>query len=64
MSEDKSKARETRRGFLKMAGVGTLAAGAAVVAAEPAQADTAEEAGAEGYRETKHVKTYYDLARF
>ncbi len=64
MSEDKSTGRDSRRGFLKMAGVGTLAAGAAVVAAEPAQADTADEAGSEGYRETKHVKTYYDLARF
>ena len=63
MSEDKSKLRESRRDFLKMAGVGTVAAGAAVVAAEPAKAD-ADPQGKAGYRETKHVKTYYELARF
>ena len=64
MSEKKSKPRETRRDFLKLAGVGTLAAGAAAVAGKPAQADSAEQAGTDGYRETRHVKTYYDLARF
>lgn len=64
MSKDKSKLRESRRDFLKLAGVGTLAAGAAVVAAEPAQADGADQDGGQGYRETKHVKTYYELARF
>lgn len=64
MSKDKSKLRESRRDFLKMAGVGTLAAGAAVVSSEPAQAAGADQDGGEGYRETDHVKTYYDLARF
>ena len=63
MSEDKSKLRESRRDFLKMAGVGTVAAGAAAVAAKPAKAD-ADAQGKAGYRETKHVKTYYELARF
>lgn len=65
MSTDKSKLRESRRDFLKMAGIGTLAAGAAAVASpETAQAAGADQDGGEGYRETAHVKTYYDLARF
>lgn len=64
MPDDTSKTKESRRGFLKLAGVGTLAASAAAVAGETAQAaDGAQEAG-DGYRETKHVKTYYELARF
>lgn len=64
MSTDKSKLRESRRDFLKMAGVGTLAAGAVALSSEPAQAAGAEQDGGEGYRETAHVKTYYELARF
>ena len=64
MPDDKSQTKESRRDFLKLAGVGTLAAGAAAVAGEPAEAaDVAQEAG-DGYRETRHVKTYYELARF
>jgi anaerobic selenocysteine-containing dehydrogenase len=68
MSKDESKLRaklrESRRDFLKLAGVGSLAGAAAAVSAEPAKADGADQDGGEGYRETKHVKTYYDLARF
>ncbi len=64
MRDDKPTTQESRRGFLKLASVGTLAAGAAAVAGETAQAaDAAQETG-DGYRETKHVKTYYALARF
>ncbi len=64
MPDDKSKTKESRRDFLKLAGVGTLAAGAAAVAGDAAEAaEVAAETG-DGYRETKHVKTYYDLARF
>ena len=64
MRDDTSKPKESRRDFLKLAGVGTLAAGAAAVAGETAQAAEADQAAGEGYRETKHVKTYYALARF
>ncbi|NNG05390.1 MAG: twin-arginine translocation signal domain-containing protein [Inquilinus sp.] len=64
MKKDTDKARESRRSFLRFAGVGTLAAGAAVVTAEPAAAVEAEAEGTSGYRETAHVKTYYKLARF
>jgi hypothetical protein len=57
-----------RRGFLKLASIGTVASGAALLTGEAA---TAKEADAEttaegsgGYKETKHVKTFYDSARF
>jgi hypothetical protein len=58
------EARTDRRGFLKLAGLGTVASGAALVSgsAEAARAPTPE-TGA-GYRETEHVKTYYATARF
>jgi hypothetical protein len=58
------EARTDRRGFLKFAGLGTVAGGAALVtgSAEPAQA--AKPAHGQGYRETEHVKTYYATARF
>jgi len=55
---------EGRRGFLKLAGVGTVLGGAALAAGGAAQAaETVEDAG-NGYRETAHVKTYYDSTRF
>jgi len=66
MSESSNEATD-RRGFLKLAGtslvggsavaVGTLTGGAGAEAGEPAAEDKS------GYRETSHVKTYYDLAR-
>ena len=59
-----AKPAESRRAFLKMASVGSIAAGAAAVAGGTAQAADADEAGGDGYRETTHVKTYYALARF
>ena len=69
MKPDKNttKASEAdRRGFLRMVGIGGVVGGvAAATAAAPAQAagDTPSEGGS-GYRETEHVRTYYDLARF
>ena len=53
-----------RRDFLKMASLGTVAGGAAIAAAGTAQAASLEEEERSGYRETPHVKTYYDLAKF
>lgn len=54
-----------RRGFLKFAGLGSLAGGAALVTAKPADAAIAEDGGAgNGYAETDHVKTFYATARF
>jgi hypothetical protein len=54
-----------RRDFLKLASLGTVAGSAALVLGEAAEAaTTAAEAAGAGYRETAHVRTYYDLARF
>lgn len=55
----------SRRDALKAIGLGVGVAGAAAVASTPAKAlDTGAEKKGAGYRETDHVKTYYDLARF
>lgn len=54
-----------RRSVLKLLGVGSV--GTVAVAVSGACAAGAEEtkpAEAGGYRETEHVKTYYDRARF
>ena len=52
-----------RRGFLKLAGASAVTGGTGAVAATPATAAT--EAGSKTalYRETEHVKRYYELAR-
>ena len=56
----------SRRNFLKLAAAGAATGGAAITAAAPVTA--APKAAAAGtdepvYRETEHVKRYYDLAR-
>lgn len=52
-----------RRDFLKLASLGTIMTGATLVAGSP-QASELEEQKGTGYRETAHVKTYYELAKF
>jgi len=55
----------SRREFLKTAGLATGAAAAVTLATTKADAKaTAAEPKKSGYRETEHVRTYYDLARF
>ena len=66
MSE-KKKAPVGRRDFFKKAGLGVGAAGmaaAALSAKESKAEETASRPGGAGYRETAHVKKYYQLARF
>ncbi len=58
------KIADKRRDFLKMAGLGTVAGGAAIATAGTVQASSLEEDTGSGYRETGHVKTYYELAKF
>lgn len=54
-----------RRGFLKFAGIGTVAGGAALVTGKSAEAEeTVSEAPGSSYSETDHVKTFYASARF
>lgn len=64
MSKTETDIGTDRRSFLKLAGLGTVAGGAALVSGGKS-AEAAESAKSEtGYRETDHVKAYYDLARF
>lgn len=62
---DRKKVREgtDRRGFLKLAGLGGIAGGAAMVAGGEAEAAEKQTSG-RGYRETDHVRKYYELAKF
>ena len=62
---DNKKAREgtDRRDFLKLAGLGSVAGGAALVAGKDAAAADVDTSG-RGYRETDHVRKYYELAKF
>jgi len=68
MSKKKEKASVGRRDFFRKAGLGVGAAGAAAVglsAKQSAAAEPSESApGSAGYRETAHVKKYYELSRF
>jgi hypothetical protein len=53
-----------RRGFLKLAGA-TAAAGGATGLASEAKADARQEGKSKPtlYRETEHIRRYYELAR-
>lgn len=54
-----------RRDFLRLASVGAVAGTVAAAAGGTREAEAAEpEASAKGYRETAHVKKFYELARF
>lgn len=58
------KSVDARRDFLKLASLGTVLGGAALATGGTAQAaETVEDTGS-GYRETTHVKAYYDSTRF
>ncbi len=64
MSGKKTEANPGRRDFLKLAGVATVSGGAALaVGGSDAEAKAVRD-DAGGYRETDHVRTYYDSARF
>lgn len=54
-----------RRSFLKLAGVGAAAGGVALVSGKDvAEATTTADETGRLYRETDHIKTYYELARY
>lgn len=65
MKAEKEEVATDRRGFLKFAGISTIASGAALVATNAAEATeiATPELGV-GYRETDHVLAYYASARF
>jgi hypothetical protein len=53
-----------RRSFLKLVGASAVGGGAALTAAGAASAKSAEEPAPGGdYRESEHVRRFYDLAR-
>lgn len=56
---------DNRRGFMKLIGLGGVASGVTAVTgvATAEAAETKTETGGD-YRETEHVKTYYERARF
>ena len=65
MKEKSHQSTADRRSFLKLAGVGAVAGGAALVSGRhSAEAADAPSSDGQSYKETEHVKTYYDLARF
>ena len=55
---------EDRRDFLKRSAVTAAAAGAVAVAGNAATARELEVPRSAGYRETEHVKAFYNSARF
>ena len=55
---------QSRRAFLKGAGVAGVAAAATVVSTEKVEAREAEPGKAAGYRETDAVRAYYEAAKF
>ena len=66
MKEKKPSKLLARRDFLKVAGVTVGAAGIATAALTGAPAESIAETKRKGagYRETEHVRKYYELARF
>jgi hypothetical protein len=52
-----------RRDFLKLSALGAAAAGT-VIASGSATAEQVKSVSGSGYRETEHVKTFYETARF
>ncbi len=53
-----------RRGFLKFAGLGTIASGAALVTGAAEAVEIVEPQASTGYRESDHIKAYYASTRF
>ncbi len=63
-SKKKEVAPEDRRDFLKRSAVTAAVASAVAVAGKTATADEPVVPNAAGYRETDHVKAFYNSARF
>jgi len=62
--QNDDRAVKSRRAFLKGAGVASVAAAISVVAADEAEAKSTDTKNTSGYRETDHVKAYYEAAKF
>lgn len=65
MTSKSDEVKTDRRGFLKLAGLGGVASGASILAAQPVQAaETVSGVTGAGYSETDHVKAFYKTAKF
>lgn len=65
MKEERAEKVAKRRDFLKLAGLGVVSAGAGLAgASKDGEAAVVPAKTGGDYRETEHVKTYYELARF
>ena len=63
MKESKKEVGANRRSFLKLAGAGAAAGGAALMTGEKKAEASEAKPKSSLYRETDHVKRYYELAR-
>lgn len=65
MKQKQQAKQVARRDLLKLASLGGVAAGAAAMtASRDAEAATDPSKNSSGYRETAHVRKYYELAKF
>lgn len=64
MSKDKKAQDVARRDFFKHVGLGAVAVGTVAVGGAASASAMEEQKVSAGYRETAHVKTYYELAKF
>lgn len=65
MSNKPKEATTGRRDFLKLAGLGTVVGGAALVSGRKTSEAAEPVSGkGSGYRETEHVRAFYSSARF
>ncbi|MEC9369236.1 MAG: twin-arginine translocation signal domain-containing protein [Pseudomonadota bacterium] len=65
MKQKCDRAVADRRSFLKLAGASAVAGTAALVTGKKtAEADTTADKVDGSYKQTDHIKTYYELARF
>ena len=53
-----------RRDFLKFVGLGGVATGAALATGKPAPAPAQETSDKAGYRDSPHIRKYYESAKF
>ena len=62
---ENTKLPPSRRNFVKTAGLGVVAAVGAVLSVNDAEAESPSEAEeTTGYRESEHVKKYYESTRY
>ncbi|MDE1968802.1 MAG: twin-arginine translocation signal domain-containing protein [Alphaproteobacteria bacterium] len=63
MTDRPEKNTAKRRDFLKLVGLGSVASAAALATGTPAKAELSAKPKPSGYRETEHIRKYYETAR-